>query len=264
MRRRRAAAPGCAHRTPVLTSRTLDALAGARGVLQVREPAARRRLQVPRRLQRARQLRGGSGGAACWPSRRATTPRGSRWRRGCWACRRRSCMPHDAPARQGRGDARLRRRGGLLRPLTEDREAIAARARRRARHDAGAALRPPAIIAGQGTAALELIEEVARSTCCRADRRRRPDRRAARSLASARCAGIQMSSAWSRKPATTASGRSKPASIVHIAAPKTIADGAQTTALGELTFPSSGALCDDIVTVSDGRSSTPCASSPSA
>ena len=44
---------GVAHRTPVVTSRTVDARTGAHAVLQVREPAARRRLQVPRRLQRA-------------------------------------------------------------------------------------------------------------------------------------------------------------------------------------------------------------------
>jgi threonine dehydratase len=39
--------------------------------------------------------------------------------------------------------------------------------------------------------------------------------------------------------------------IVHIDVPKTIADGAQTQAPGELTFATIRALVDDIVTVSD-------------
>ena len=41
-----------AHVTPVLRSRSLDALAGCEIAFQVRAPAARRRVQVPRRLQR--------------------------------------------------------------------------------------------------------------------------------------------------------------------------------------------------------------------
>jgi len=39
--------------------------------------------------------------------------------------------------------------------------------------------------------------------------------------------------------------------IVRIAVPQTIADGAQTTAVGELTFPIMQRLVSDIVTVSD-------------
>ncbi len=42
---------GMAHRTPVLTSRTADAATRRQALFQGGEPAARRRLQVPRRLQ---------------------------------------------------------------------------------------------------------------------------------------------------------------------------------------------------------------------
>ena len=41
--------------------------------------------------------------------------------------------------------------------------------------------------------------------------------------------------------------------IVKIDTPKTIADGAQTQQLGQLTFPVIQALVDDIVTVSDAQ-----------
>ena len=53
---RRAAArlDGVAHRTPVVTSRTLDERTGAHGAAQAGEPAADRRVQVPRRLQHGR------------------------------------------------------------------------------------------------------------------------------------------------------------------------------------------------------------------
>ena len=43
---------GVAHRTPVVTSRTLDELVGAQGLPQGGAVPAHRRLQVPRRLQR--------------------------------------------------------------------------------------------------------------------------------------------------------------------------------------------------------------------
>ena len=90
-------------------------------------------------------------------------------------------MPADAPAREARGDARLRRRGRAVRPRQrEDREAD-----RRAQLAAerGLTLIPPFdhphVIAGQGTAAKELIEEAGpldvllvplrrRRACCRA------------------------------------------------------------------------------------------------
>jgi threonine dehydratase len=47
---------GVAHRTPVLTSRTMDET-GRAPVLQMREPAAHRRFQVSRCLQRSGAVR---------------------------------------------------------------------------------------------------------------------------------------------------------------------------------------------------------------
>ena len=86
-------------------------------------------------------------------------------------------MPTDAPKRKVGGDARLRRGSRFLRRLKDDREAVA----RRLRKKPALVLVPPFdhewIIAGQGTAALELLEEVddldalvvcaAEGGCCR-------------------------------------------------------------------------------------------------
>ena len=109
---------GVAHRTPVLTSRTLDDAAGAQRVPQVREPAARRRVQVPRRLQHDRV-------AARRRSARAASlaySSGNHAQAVALAARLLGVpativMPADAPAAEDRRDARLRRRGRALRPL---------------------------------------------------------------------------------------------------------------------------------------------------
>ena len=92
-------------------------------------------------------------------------------------------------------------------------------------------------MAGQGTAAKELIEDAGRA-------RRAgglPGRRGATLRVRGRRARVEprqsSSSAWSPKPATTASTASARGEIVHIDTPQTIADGAQTQHLGEHTFP---------------------------
>ena len=102
LRRHRGAAArleGVAHRTPVATSAPVRRAHRRAGVLQVREPAAHGRVQVPRRLQRAF--------ACSMPSARARRGRvllgqpcaGRRARRArCSAFRATIVMPADAPA----------------------------------------------------------------------------------------------------------------------------------------------------------------------
>jgi threonine dehydratase len=137
----------------------------------------------------------------------------------------------------------------------EDREAIG----RRLAAERGMALVPPYdhadVMAGQGTAALELVQQVAEaggaplevllvcvggggliSGCAVAVTHLVP--------------GIEV---WGVEPEagndtqrSLAEGR-----IVHIDTPKTIADGAQTQHTGELTFPVIQRLVRGIVTVSD-------------
>ncbi|TWE11531.1 threo-3-hydroxy-L-aspartate ammonia-lyase [Rudaeicoccus suwonensis] len=133
---------------------------------------------------------------------------------------------------------------------TEDREAIA---RELADRD-GCALVPPfddpAIIAGQGTAALELLEDV-------------PDLDVV--IAPLGGGGLLSGSAitahgirstirvFGAEPAAGDDGKRSfdSGEIVRIPVPRTIADGAQTTALGRHTFPVIRELVEDIVLVSD-------------
>ena len=135
---------------------------------------------------------------------------------------------------------------------TEDRGAIAARLAA----ERGMTLIPPFdhpdVMAGQGTAALELIDEVghldALLVCVGgggliagsavAARHRLPD---------IELIGVEPE-AGNDTQQSLAAGR-----IVQIEVPQTIADGAQTTASGLLTFPVIQALVRRIVTVSDAQ-----------
>ena len=109
------------------------------------------------------------------------------------------------------------------------------------------------VIAGQGTATLELIEEVPPSTPWYADRRRRPALR--------RRAGV--SPRWRPRRAPTAPSR--PASpdaqrslaegrrVRLDSAPETIADGARTVQIGERTF----AVLSELARASRSSATTP-------
>jgi len=134
----------------------------------------------------------------------------------------------------------------------EDREAIG----RRIAAERGMTLIPPFdhpdVMAGQGTAALELIEEVGAldtllvcvggggliSGCAVA--------------AHARSPGVQVvgvePEAGNDVQQSLARGE-----IVHIDTPRTIADGAQTQACGRLTFPVMRSLVHRVVTVGDSQ-----------
>jgi threonine dehydratase len=108
------------------------------------------------------------------------------------------------------------------------------------------------VMAGQGTAALELIEDAGPldvllvcvggggliSGCATAAKRLAPD---------CRVIGVEPE-AGNDVQLSLRSGE-----IVHIDVPKTIADGAQTQHAGKLTFPVIQALVDDVLTVSDGQ-----------
>jgi threonine dehydratase len=169
-------------------------------------------------------------------------------------------MPQDAPAAKlaatrGYQDGQPGSEVVLYDRYTEDREAIG----RRLAEERGMTLVPPYdhadVMAGQGTAALELVEQVREmdgggldallvcvggggliSGCAVAAKHLLP--------------GIDV---WGVEPEagndtqrSLAEGR-----IVHIDTPKTIADGAQTQHSGALTFPVIQALVKGIVTASD-------------
>ena len=111
----------------------------------------------------------------------------------------------------------------------------------------------PDVIAGQGTAAKELIEEVgAARRAVRLPRRRRPARRLGARGARAR-AGVQglrrRARGRQRRPAVVSQ---RPRSS-RIETPRTIADGAQTLHLGEHTFPIIRRDVADIFTATDAE-----------
>ena len=149
------------------------------GVPEGGEPAAGRRVQVPRRLQRRRLAhRRRSAPPASPPSPRATTRRRSRSPPRCTASKATILMPEDAPREQARGHARLRRRGDRLRPLRRRPRAAARRAGGRARARPGPPLRRPARDgrAGHGRDGAARAGRPARRAA-RLRRRRRADRR---------------------------------------------------------------------------------------
>jgi threo-3-hydroxy-L-aspartate ammonia-lyase len=123
-------------------------------------------------------------------------------------------------------------------------------------HERGMTLIPPYdhahVIAGQGTAALELMEGAAQldtlivcvggggliSGCAVAAKHLNPK---------IRVIGVEP------EAGNDAQQSKRAGKIIKIDTPVTIADGAQTQALGQLTFPIIQALVDDIVTVSDAQ-----------
>ncbi|EIS7448568.1 threo-3-hydroxy-L-aspartate ammonia-lyase [Citrobacter sp. FDAARGOS_156] len=159
-------------------------------------------------------------------------------------------MPHDAPAAKV---AATKEYGGhvvMYDRYTEDREKIG----RDLAEKQGLTLIPPYdhphVIAGQGTATKELIEEVgaldALFVCLGGGGLLSGSALAARHL-SPDCLiyGVEPE-AGNDGQQSFRSGK-----IVHIDTPKTIADGAQTQHLGQHTFPLIQKHVNDILTVSD-------------
>ncbi|KQV54150.1 threo-3-hydroxy-L-aspartate ammonia-lyase [Duganella sp. Root336D2] len=161
-------------------------------------------------------------------------------------------MPEDAPASK---IAATRGYGGNVVTYDrykEDREAIG----RRLAEEKGMTLIPPYdhadVIAGQGTAAKELFEEVGELdyffVCLGGGGLLSGSALATRAL-SPRC------KLYGVEPEAGNDGQQsfRSGAIVHIDTPKTIADGAQTQHLGSLTFPIIKRDVDDILTVSDAE-----------
>jgi threo-3-hydroxy-L-aspartate ammonia-lyase len=226
---------GVAHRTPVLTSRTADAATGASLFFKCEN------------LQRAGafKFRGAYNAIAALSDaqRRAGVvafSSGNHAQAIAYAASLLSVpativMPSDAPASKL---AATRGYGGevvLYDRYADDREAIG----RRLSQERGLALIPPydhrEVIAGQGTAASELFQEVGEldlllvclggggltSGCALA--------------AAALSPGCEV---WGVEPEAGNDGQRSLAEgrIVHIEVPRTLADGAQTQHLGTLTF----------------------------
>lgn len=243
---------GVAHRTPVLRSATADAITGAQLFFKCEN------------LQRmgAFKFRGAYNAIAALDDigRRAGVlafSSGNHAQAIALAARLLGVkativMPADAPAAKL---AATRGYGGEVVTydrFTEDREAIS----NRLAAERGLTLIPPydhaEVIAGQGTAAMELLEDVgpldALFVCLGGGGLLSGSLLAASAMAPA-CAvfGVEPEAGDDARQSLRA-GR-----IVTIPVPKTIADGAMTTHLGQLTFPIIRDHVRDILTVSDAR-----------
>jgi threonine dehydratase len=159
-------------------------------------------------------------------------------------------MPHDAPAIKIEATRGYGADVILYDRYAEDREAIG----QRLASERGMTLIPPYdhphVMAGQGTAALELMQDVERldlllvcvgggglvSGCAVAARRLQPH---------CRVIGVEPEAGNDVQQSLRAGA------IVHIDVPRTIADGAQTQHPGRHTFPVIQQLVSEIVTVSD-------------
>ena len=243
---------GHAHRTPVLSSRTLDQELGASVFFKCEN------------FQRmgAFKFRGAFNALSCFDAaqRRAGVvafSSGNHAQAIALAARLLDMpativMPHDAPAAkvaatQGYG-------GEVVRydRYTEDREAIGARLA----HERGMTLIPPYdhahVIAGQGTAAKELFEEVGALdslfVCLGGGGLLSGSTLATRALSpSTKIYGVE--------PEAGNDGQQslRRGAIVHIETPQTIADGAQTQHLGQIPFEIIRREVDDILTASDAE-----------
>jgi len=243
---------GRAHRTPVLTSRTADAELGAQLYFKCenfQRMGAFKFRGAYNALARfdERQRRGGVVAFSSGNHAQAISLAASLL--GMPAV---IVMPHDAPAAkvaatEGYG-------GEVVRydRYREDREAIGARLA----EERGMTLVPPYdhpdVIAGQGTAAKELFEEVgaldALFVCLGGGGLLSGSALAARALApQCKVYGVEPE-AGNDGQQSFRSGR-----IVTIETPRTIADGAQTLHLGELTFPIIRRDVDDVLTASDAE-----------
>ncbi|WP_017772669.1 threo-3-hydroxy-L-aspartate ammonia-lyase [Paraburkholderia kururiensis] len=243
---------GVAHRTPVLTSSTANALSGAQLYFKCEN------------FQRmgAFKFRGAYNSIAQFtPEQKAggviTFSSGNHAQAIALSAKLLGVkavivMPEDAPAVKV---AATRGYGGevvFYNRYTEDREALG----RRLAAERGLTLIPPYdhphVMAGQGTAAKELIEEVGELdlllVCLGGGGLLSGCAVAARAL-SPRCTIVGV------EPEAGNDGQRslRSGEIVHIDTPKTIADGAQTQHLGQYTFAVIRQLVDDIATVSDAE-----------
>lgn len=241
---------GVAHRTPIHTSRTLDAWAGRQLFLKCESFQRsgsfkfRGAYNAISRLSEAERARG----VAAFSS--GNHAQGVALAAKLLGVPAVICMPDDAPAVKLAATREYGAEVLIYERATTDREAFA----RRVAVERGLTLIPPYdhphIIAGQGTAALELLEDVSDldalvvpvggggliGGCATAAKGLNP---------TIRVFGVEPTGADDVRQSLVRGER------VTIAPPTTIADGIRTTAPGVLTFPIIQKLVDDILVVDD-------------
>jgi threonine dehydratase len=243
---------GVAHRTPVLTSRTADAMAGAQlffkcenfqrmGAFKFRGAYnAIARFTDAQRQAGVLTYSSGNHAQAIALSASLTGIRSA------------IIMPHDAPALKVKATKEYGGEVIIYDRYKENREEIG----RRLAQERGMTLIPPYdhpdVIAGQGTATKELFEEAGQLDVllvCLGGGGLLAGSAIAASALSPSCKVIGV------EPEAGNDGQQslRSGSIVHIAVPDTIADGAKVTHIGEHNFKVIERHVDDIVTVSDAQ-----------
>ena len=241
---------GVAHRTPVVTSRTLDSRTGARVYMKAENLQRGGAFKFRGAYNKISSLDGADrarGVAAFSSGNHAQAVALAASLHGTTAV---ILMPEDAPP------AKIEATRGYGAEIvtydrwTEDREALGAAL---AEERGLTLVRPyddPLVMAGQGTAALELLEEVPgldvlvvpvgggglAAGCATAAKGLRAELRAY---------GIEPEAGDDTRRSLAAGRR------VSIPVPRTIADGLQATVPGELTFEVNRELLDGVETVSD-------------
>jgi threonine dehydratase len=243
---------GIAHRTPVMTSHRIDAAFGANLFFKCENLQRAGAFKFRGAYNSLAQLDAGqrhAGVAAYSSGNHAQAVALAAQLLGTSAT---IVMPHDAPAVKRAATAGYGATIVGYDRVTEDRVAICQELAGRQ----GRTVIPPFdhahVIAGQGTAALELMEEVGAldalfvplggggllSGCLLATQAMQPG---------CRVYGVE--------PAAGNDGQQslRKGELVRIATPQTIADGAQTQQLGQLTFPIIRRAVTDIVTATDAQ-----------
>jgi threonine dehydratase len=241
---------GVAHRTPVLTSRTFDALTGRTVFFKCENFQRGGAFKFRGAYNRLAQLIDAEKKRGVVAFSSGNHAQGVALAAKLLNIPAAIVMPDDAPpvklaATRGYGAEVI-----VYNRLTGNREAIA----RQLSDERGLTLVPPFddphIIAGQGTAALELLEEIPEldaivspvggggliSGCAIAAKALKPE---------IQIFGVEAVGADDAKQSLRAG------KIVHIDPPNTLADGIRTQSIGTLTFAIMRELLSDIVIVSD-------------
>jgi threonine dehydratase len=239
---------GVAHRTPVVTSRTLDELIGASVFLKPENLQRGGAFKIRGAFNKVSSLPAGSDVVAYSSGNHAQAVAIAAGLRGMRAV---ILMPEDAPKAKVEATRGYGAEIVMYDRYTQDRDALGEAL---AAERGLALVKPyddPLVMAGAGTAALELIEDagpldtllvpigggglMAGSATI------------AKALGVARVIGIEPVAGDDTKRSLAAGER------VRIDVPRTIADGLQASEPGELTFEVVSRLVDEIVTVTDGE-----------